>query len=77
MTTILPNASLVDKTSEHHERCIRFDEIIRGKKDKGIVIEGNRIITDLRFLSLDTIHPSNEGHTRMGINLAQILKEYL
>ena len=77
MTTILPNASLVDKTSEHHERCIQFDEIIRGKKDKGIVIEGNRIITDLRFLSLDTIHPSNEGHTRMGINLAQILKEYL
>lgn len=77
MTTILPTASLINDKEDNHEKMLEFNEIIRSQKDKGVIIEGTEIITDLRFLTTDLIHPSNEGHTRMGINLAGILKKYL
>lgn len=76
MTTILPTASLINDKEDNHEKMLEFNEIIRSQKDKGVIIEGSEIITDLRFLTTDLIHPSNEGHTRMGINLAGILKKY-
>lgn len=77
MTTIFPTYELFDKDAVNYEKMHQFDDIIRSKKDKGVVIEGKDIITDLRFLTSDLLHPSTEGHTRMGINLANILREYL
>ncbi len=75
--TILPNAGLYDENSLHYKKMQHYNEIIRAQKDKAVIIEGEDIITDLRFLTTDGVHPSNEGHTRMGINLANILKNYL
>lgn len=77
MTTIFPTESKFNKNSPHYDTIQKFDEIIRSKKNLGTVIEGERVLTDLRFLTTDLIHPSNEGHTRMGINLADILKKYM
>ena len=77
MTTIFPTHELLDNNSDNYGKMHQFDDIIRSKKDKGVVIEGKDIITDLRFLTSDLLHPSTEGHTRMGINLANILREYL
>lgn len=75
--TILPTDTAIDKNSERYLKYEQFDEIIRMQRNKAVIIEGKDIITDLRFLTTDLIHPSNEGHTRMGINLADILKRYL
>ncbi len=77
MTTIFPTQSKFNKNNPYYDKICSFDEIIRSKKNIGTVIEGSSILTDLRFLTTDFIHPSNEGHTRMGINMADILQSFI
>lgn len=77
LTTIFPASAALNENSDDYKKVHEFDDIIRSKKDKAVIIEGKDILTDLRFLTTDLIHPSNEGHTRMGIRLADILKEYI
>ncbi len=41
------------------------------------LIEGTDILTDIRGLTFDLIHPSDNGMIQMGRNLAEKLKQLL
>ena len=40
-------------------------------------IEGSRILTDVSGLTVDMVHPSDDGHIQMGYNLAEYLRPLL
>lgn len=39
------------------------------------LIEGRQVLSDVSGLTVDMVHPSDDGHALMGSNLAEILKE--
>ena len=79
--TIYPNAATWQKNQYwEHERA--FNEILReicGTKHHQnlMLIEGCEIMTSSSYLNQDLIHPSDYGHTEMGRNLAQLLRQYI
>ncbi|VGO16214.1 hypothetical protein PDESU_04805 [Pontiella desulfatans] len=40
-------------------------------------IDGRQVLSDFDGMSADLLHPADEGHIRMGENLAELLKPYL
>lgn len=60
------------------EKDLQFNDILRThvqrlSHPKLSLIEGSRVLDDLAGLSCDLIHPGDEGHLRMGENLAREL----
>lgn len=60
------------------DKDIRFNGILRShvqrlSHPKLSLIEGSRVLDDLSGLSCDLIHPGDDGHIRMGENLAREL----
>lgn len=47
------------------------------KNDKCVLIPFQNIELDTTYVSTDKIHPSTEAHVMMGVNFANILKDYL
>jgi hypothetical protein len=81
---ILPNKNLIlkDKTSHSSIHCIKFNEITKALvnelgNSKTHYIDANRILTSYSFLSSDLVHPSDDGHIRMGGNLANEMIQYI
>lgn len=80
LTTIYPNfATLGRGAPEAGEQDLRFNEILReeahrSKHARLLLIEGDTVLDDPGGLSVDLIHPSDEGHARMGANLARQLR---
>lgn len=59
-----------------------YDDILRRlQKEAGDpllhLIEGTELLTEFGLLAVDMIHPTHEGHSQMGINLAQRLRGLL
>ena len=41
------------------------------------LIEGDQVLTDVSGLTVDMTHPSDDGHSRMGLNLAALLQRII
>ena len=41
-----------------------------------VLIPGEEILKDLAYLSTDLLHPSDDGHIRMGEHLANWIRSY-
>ncbi|CAM4191986.1 GDSL-type esterase/lipase family protein [Saccharibacillus endophyticus] len=80
LTTIYPNfAVLGGESPQAGEQDLRFNEILRQetrRMDRGALLhlfEGDRILDDPGGLSCDLVHPSDDGHSVMGANLANLM----
>lgn len=67
---------------EVQEKYLKYNEIIRKKcsefnKERVLLIEGKDVLTSTEMLSADGIHPSSEGHIKMGYNLYNLVKEFI
>lgn len=80
---IFTNRSPILKNHEdnqyRHYGC--FKEVIKKlveetADDRIVHIDGAKVAEDLTYLSTDLLHPSDQGHIRMGIKLADIMKKY-
>jgi len=83
LITIFPHISSVTKNtaSKNYISFYEFNEILRNQvktiaASRLHLIEGSDILTDLSFITLDGVHPSDDGHIRMGMNLGGILKSF-
>lgn len=79
--TIFP-CSLKFTECDDTYKMYAYNTIIRNKykdmdKEKCILVEGNEVLNDTGYLMCDCIHPSTEGHMMMGVNLYNILKNWL
>lgn len=79
--TIYPNFAMFPG-SGIAEKDSRFNDILRSHVErlshpKLHLIEGDRVLDDLSGLSCDLIHPGDDGHIRMGENLARELGRIL
>ena len=79
---ILPNKYAFARNASDPSavRTKAFNEILRdlveGLRNPNIrLIDGRRILQDLRGLVTDLVHPSDEGHMAMGENLAATLRQ--
>lgn len=79
---IFTNRSPILKNHEdnqyRHYGC--FKEVIKKlveevADDRIVHIDGAKVAEDLTYLSTDLLHPSDQGHIRMGIKLADIMKK--
>lgn len=75
-----PNKGLIalDKDSAYYRHYRSFKEIVRQTALKVgdyrfHLIKGEEILKDFTYLSTDLLHPSDNGHIRMGANLANQL----
>ncbi len=78
---IYPNRAdyLLDRADPTAERTQAFREILRShvaaSQNASLRhIEAGTVLDDPASLSADLVHPSDEGHIRMGWNLAEILQ---
>lgn len=53
------------------EKCSEFD------KKRVMLVKGADVLTSTEMLSADGIHPSTEGHIKMGYNLYNIIKDFV
>ncbi|NGZ75356.1 SGNH/GDSL hydrolase family protein [Saccharibacillus alkalitolerans] len=83
LTTIYPNfATLGEESPKAREQDLLFNGILREEvrrlnHDRLHLIEGDTVLDDPGGLSCDLIHPADEGHIRMGENLARQIRETL
>ncbi len=84
LTTIYPNfATLGSESPRAREQDLLFNEILREETRRmnhdGFLhlLEGYTILDDPGGLSCDLIHPSDDGHIRMGENLARQMRMIL
>jgi len=63
-------------TAEEYRQALR-DAVAAYPHDNVHLIEGTEILTDIRGLTLDLIHPGSNGMIQMGHNLAKELKALL
>ena len=84
LITIFPHISSITKNTEskNYISFYKFNEILRGyiksiNSPKLHLIEGSDILTDFSFITLDGVHPSDDGHIRMGMNLGRIIKSFI
>lgn len=81
--TMFPFASLYgDKNEEKKSKYYEFNEFIREKcekfdKKRVLLVEGSDVLTSTEMLSADGIHPSSEGHVKMGFNLYEKVWKFL
>jgi lysophospholipase L1-like esterase len=80
---MLPNKGLIaaDESSKYYVNYRCFKAILRQEleiiPDRRIVlIPGEEILKDLAYLSTDLLHPSDDGHIRMGEHLANWILSY-
>jgi len=80
--TMFPNKGLIAKDvhSKYYVHYRAFNkaviEIMKDVKDSRIkLISGEDILKDFTYLSTDLLHPSDNGHIRMGEHLAKMMKE--
>lgn len=71
-----------ENESKRSDTILKYNEIIRKKcgefdKERVILVEGSDVLTNTEMLSADGIHPSTEGHIRMGFNLYEKVKDFL
>jgi hypothetical protein len=83
MIDMFPNKGLIanDHESKYYVRYRTFKEITRelitnAMDERIISISGEDIVKDLTYLSTDLLHPSDNGHIRMGENLANWIQQY-
>ena len=83
LVSIYPNfANDLAAPAETAERQAAFDHILRQIADEHRgnnvhLIEGGSILTDLSWLGVDLLHPTDYGHARMGENLARALEPFV
>ncbi|MDO3412553.1 SGNH/GDSL hydrolase family protein [Saccharibacillus sp. CPCC 101409] len=83
LTTIYPNFSTLTSASPRAgQQDRRFNQILREEAQRLEypplrLLEGDTILTEADGLSCDLIHPGDEGHVRMGENLARRMREDL
>lgn len=84
LTTIYPNfATLGSESPRAREQDLLFNEILREETRRMNhdaflhLLEGYTILDDPGGLSCDLIHPSDDGHIRMGENLARQMRTIL
>ncbi len=77
--TILPNSHSIsiNSNSKMFMAFNQFNKILRKnvqsiKNPKLRLIEGKDILTDYNFLSIDGIHPSDDGHIAIGRNVGKL-----
>lgn len=80
--TIFPYSAMYAEYGDERNVAINFNETIRNKcaefdKNRVLLVEGKDVLTSTEMLSADGIHPSTEGHIKMGYNLYNIVKEFL
>ena len=63
-------------TSEEFRQALR-DAVSACPNDNAHLIEGPDVLTDIRGLTFDLVHPSDNGMIQMGRNLAEKLKKLL
>lgn len=63
-------------TAEEYRQALR-DAVAAYPNDNAHLIEGTEILTDIRGLTHDLLHPGDNGMIQMGRNLAQKLKPLL
>jgi len=83
LTTIYPNfATLGSESPKARAQDLLFDGILREEcarlnHPRLHLLEGHTILDDPGGLSCDLVHPSDEGHIRMGENLARRMSAVL
>ncbi|WP_349669327.1 hypothetical protein [Lacrimispora sp.] len=77
---MFPNKGLIalDQDSAYYRHYRSFKEIVRQAALKVgdhrfHLVKGEEILKDFTYLSTDLLHPSDNGHIRMGANLADQL----
>lgn len=80
-TTIFKNSDFY-RNNEFNRQMTAFSEIIRKKcaefdKERVLLVEGTDILDDTAMLTTDGIHPSTEGHVKMGFNLYERVKDFV
>lgn len=81
--TIYPNSiNFRDDCAEIKEKQERYCEILRNyvkelDAENLYLIEGSNIAKDLSYMTVDLLHPSDYGHMKMGLNLADRMKMIL
>ncbi|MGF7143466.1 hypothetical protein HNQ56_001889 [Anaerotaenia torta] len=80
---MFPNKGLIaaDKSSRYYVNYRSFKAILREELKKisdrrMALIPGEEILKDLDYLSTDLLHPSDDGHIRMGEHLANWILSY-
>jgi len=68
--------------SSQKEKFIAFEEALKKistefPEHNLHLIEGSRILTDVSGLTVDMVHPNDDGHILMGQNLANLLRPLL
>lgn len=78
---MFPNKGLIalDEQSDYYRHYRSFKEIVRQavrnvEDDRFYLIHGEEVLKDLTYLSTDLLHPSDDGHVRMGRNLAELFR---
>lgn len=71
---------LKDHESEQYKHCNLFRSVVQKlvsdiNDDRVKYISGLSVATDLTYLSTDLLHPSDQGHIRMGENLAKQMEK--
>ena len=79
---MFPNKGLIalDKDSAYYRHYRSFKEIVRQAAltvgdQRFHLIKGEEVLKDFTYLSTDLLHPSDNGHIQMGVNLADQLTE--
>ena len=79
---MFPNKGLIalDQDSAYYRHYRSFKDIVRQaalnvRDHRFHLIKGEEILKDFTYLSTDLLHPSDNGHIRMGVNLANQLTE--
>ncbi len=78
---MFPNKGLIanDHNSKYYVNYRAFKTIVRELieqvTDKRMIsIHGEDILKDITYLSIDLLHPSDNGHIKMGENLAELIR---
>ena len=82
MLSAFPANPLFAVGSAQKEKFIAFENVLKNVKERFPgndlhLIEGSRILTDVSGLTVDMVHPSDDGHILMGQNLANHLRALL
>lgn len=81
--TVFPNhAGYKVKPGTDGERDEKYSEILRQLVKKAAspkvhLLEGKEALPDFSGLTSDLIHPSDEGHLQMALNLSRLMKPFL
>lgn len=71
-----------DEMASYYRHYRSFKKIVRRlvneiEDERLINIPGECILNDFNYLSVDLLHPSDDGHIMMGENLARLMKDHI